>query len=401
MKTINRIIPIAMGATLILITACSKEQKDLPAASFQCPNTVGVGDTIHFQNTSEGAVTFSWDFGDGNVSTEENPSHIYTEPGVFTILLVATNENGSDEISFGILIKSWSAKASMPTPRSALCTAVIDGKIYAIGGLKNEQATLSVVEVYDPATDPWDTKTPMPTARCAIDCAVVDGKIYVFGGTATAGSSILSTVEVYDPATDTWDTKTPLPTPRSDVAAESLNGKIYIIGGSKRAGLYWEGLNTVEEYDPVTDSWTKKSNMPTRRWSLGTCVVDGQIYAIGGNYQYPYIVTAVEVYDPTTDTWSKKAPMPNARYSLATCFVNGKIFAFGGWLASGADNGDPIFDIVEAYDVSTDTWTSKPDMPSTIALLSAEVVDGKIYLIGGTSKQHTFNSLNTIYEFYP
>lgn len=69
MKTINIIIPIIMSATLLFVTACSKEQKDLPVASFKCPNTVGIGNTIYFQNTSEGANTFVWDFGDGNIST--------------------------------------------------------------------------------------------------------------------------------------------------------------------------------------------------------------------------------------------------------------------------------------------------------------------------------------------
>jgi N-acetylneuraminic acid mutarotase len=290
----------------------------------------------------------------------------------------------------------------MPTARSALGTAVLDGKIYAIGGLVNEQAVLSVVEVYDPATDTWETKTPMATARCVMDCAVVEGKIYVIGGSATAGSSILSTLEVYDPATDTWETKTPLPAPRSDAAVEAVNGKIYVIGGSKRTSTYWAGLKTVEEYDPVTDTWSTKSEMPTARWSLGTCVIDGKIYTVGGNIQYPNIASAVEVYDPAMDTWdTSKAPMPTSRYSLSTCFFNGKIYAFGGWKASGGNSGDPMYKIVEEYDVITNTWTKRTDMPQNIALFSSESLNGKIYLIGGTSKQHTFNSLNTNYEYNP
>lgn len=205
-------------------------------------------------------------------------------------------------------------KTPMPTPRSALCTSVIDGKIYTIGGLRNEEAVLSVVEVYDPLTDSWDTKTPMPTARCVMDCAVVEGKIYVIGGSDTGGPTILSTVEVYDPATDTWETKTSMPAPRGDVAVEAVNGKIYVIGGSKRTGTYWAGLKTVEEYDPATDTWTTKSEMPTARWSLGTSVIDNKIYAVGGNTQYPTIASALEVYDLATDTWdTNKTPIPTSR----------------------------------------------------------------------------------------
>jgi PKD repeat protein len=43
-----------------------------------------------------GTVTYFWDFGDGNTSTDQNPNHIYTTPGDYTIMFVVTNEIGSD-----------------------------------------------------------------------------------------------------------------------------------------------------------------------------------------------------------------------------------------------------------------------------------------------------------------
>ena len=288
-------------------------------------------------------------------------------------------------------------KAPMPTAREALCTALIDGKIYAIGGRKNESAFLSKVEVYDPATDTWDTtRTPMPTARCAMGCGIVDGKIYVIGGW---DSSSLSTVEMYDPVSDTWEKKTDMSAPRGFGAARAVNGKIYVIGGSKLNTTIWSGLNTVEEYDPATDTWTSKSDMPTRRWSPGTSVVDGKIYIIGGNVGFPSISNAVEVYDPVTDTWSEKTPMPTRRYGISTSFVNGKIFVFGGWHLCSV--GWPMYKIVEVYDVNSDTWTQRTDMPFEIGLMSAETLNGKIYLIGGTDRQHTFHSIDNTFEYDP
>jgi hypothetical protein len=46
----------------------------------------------------------------------------------------------------------------------------------------------------------------------------------------------------------------------------------------------WQGngLSVVEEYDPATDTWTKKSDMPTARFALTSSAVNGKIYAIGG-----------------------------------------------------------------------------------------------------------------------
>ncbi len=53
-------------------------------------------DTVHFNNQSDNADSYEWHFGDGNTSTEENPTHVYAEDGTYTVLLIATNECGND-----------------------------------------------------------------------------------------------------------------------------------------------------------------------------------------------------------------------------------------------------------------------------------------------------------------
>jgi hypothetical protein len=59
---------------------------------------------------------------------------------------------------------SWSIGTSMPTPRMGAFTAAVGGKVYVIGGMNNN-AALSVNEIYNPATNTWSTGAPMPTAR--------------------------------------------------------------------------------------------------------------------------------------------------------------------------------------------------------------------------------------------
>ncbi len=63
---------------------------------------------------------------------------------------------------------TWTQKADMPTARNWLSTSVVDGKVYAIGGLTVYGGTdLATVEVYDPVTDTWTPKADMPTPRNA------------------------------------------------------------------------------------------------------------------------------------------------------------------------------------------------------------------------------------------
>jgi len=61
-----------------------------PTAVFTPDNTSGcVGLTVNFNNTSTNAVSYLWDFGDGNTSTLTSPSHTYNTAGVFTTSLIA------------------------------------------------------------------------------------------------------------------------------------------------------------------------------------------------------------------------------------------------------------------------------------------------------------------------
>ncbi len=295
---------------------------------------------------------------------------------------------------------TWTQKADMPTARACSTTAV-DGKIYAIGGNRNaNSAALSTVEEYDPETNEWTTKSNMPTARIAHGACVVEGKIYVIGGGRSASGSGLSTVEEYDPVSDTWTTKSDMPTARLVLSASVVNGKIYAIGGKPVHGV--SPLSTVEEYDPATDIWTTKADMPTARFGVSTCAVNGKIYAIGGdpgNSDATYIgLPTIEEYDPVMDTWTRKSDMPTARGYFSTSAVNGKIYAIGGGLRLVRTYG---LSTVEEYDPVTDTWSTKADMPTRRFFLVSSVVNNKIYVIGGAVGPHPWPACSTVEEYDP
>ena len=58
----------------------------IPALAFDWTNDCGVL-LVEFQNSSQGATGFTWDFGDGNTSNESNPVHTYETPGTYTVTL--------------------------------------------------------------------------------------------------------------------------------------------------------------------------------------------------------------------------------------------------------------------------------------------------------------------------
>jgi len=137
---------------------------------------------------------------------------------------------------------------------------------------------LAVNEEYDPVTDQWSPKLAVPVATTGPASAVVNNKVYVIGGVT---SGFVGTNEEYNPATNGWTTKAPMPTARevAGSTAAVVNNRVYIIGG---LGVNYIILPNNEEYNPATNTWTIKAGMPTARRTHAMTAVNNKIYAIGG-----------------------------------------------------------------------------------------------------------------------
>jgi N-acetylneuraminic acid mutarotase len=225
----------------------------------------------------------------------------------------------------------------------------------------------------------WTTSlTPMPGGYGNFPMGTINGKIYAAGG--QSGSTALATLQSYDPVNNTWSTKTSMPTARLASAAVVVNGLLYVIGGctdNACGGV----VGTVEVYDPVTDSWTTKSPMPTARRGFDAGVVNGVIYAVGGLGQSCYPCGTNEAYDPATDTWTTKAPLPTPRTARIQA-VNGLLYAMGGY-----DGCCSQFATVDAYNPLTDAWSTKASLPSPRGGGGTGVINGTIYYAGGSGTE--------------
>ena len=194
---------------------------------------------------------------------------------------------------------TWTQKADMPTPRKTM-TCVVDGKIYAVGGWlnTNEQPQLETVVVYDPATDTWTKAQSMNHARCSAAIDVVNGKIYAIGGLGRSQIEsqldvYLASVEVFNPKTNQWRERIEMPAPKALHTASVIDGKIYVIGGYFAKDNEFKKLSTIAVYDPKTDRWTQEQDLPVGKWGHKTEVIDGQVYIFGGGP-----ATSVQVYNP-------------------------------------------------------------------------------------------------------
>ena len=126
-----------------------------------------------------------------------------------------------------------------------LAAAVLDGRLYALGGRidGDYSRNLSVNESYDPAADRWEKRTPLPTPRSGIAEAVLEGRIFVFGGEAPTGT--FSQVEAFDPRSNSWRGHMRMPTSRHGLGAAAVAGRIYLISGGPTPGASASDANEI------------------------------------------------------------------------------------------------------------------------------------------------------------
>lgn len=275
----------------------------------------------------------------------------------------------------------------MSTARWVFASGVVNDKIYVFGGYNG----LSSVEEYNPTTKTWTTKTPMSVGRNYPRAAVFDNKVYVIGGMSN------NTVSVYDPSNDGWQTAAAMSTSRAMPGVAVYNNMIYVFGGYHPTSV----LNSVEVYDPITNTWTIKSNnMPYVCWGMHAAAVNDKIYIIGGTNTYtgsPVVLNTVEEYDPATDSYTAKASLPISICLYGISVVNNKIYVIGGYQNDTIGSLNTVY----VYDPATDSWSTRANMPTKRCGLEAVYVNEKIYAIGGDSSRTGSTKLKIVEAYTP
>ena len=289
---------------------------------------------------------------------------------------------------------AWETLSSLPENSGGNRASAANGKIFVMSGSDNF--------VYDPKMDNWSLIQPMPTPRSFFAVAVIQNKIYTIGG--RRGHDYFSSNEVYDSSTCAWKDLSPIPANISDMDANVVNGKIYVIGGD---GYQNPLLSINLVYDIANDEWTNKTTMPYPATAYASSVVDNKIYIMGGVGYLPnrdgllrYNYT--QIYDPVTDSWSLGAPMPTPVYNSAAGATMGvmapkRVYVLGGTTGEGGAFASGV-DLTQVYDPKNNTWvlgepmapyifdySGRPMSGSRFGLTVA-VLDDQIYAIGGSNQ---------------
>ncbi|WP_455223386.1 Kelch repeat-containing protein, partial [Kaarinaea lacus] len=203
-----------------------------------------------------------------------------------------------------------------------LAVKLADGRVL-IAGISRDGGT--VAEIFDPATETWTVTGNMNQEHVHGFIQLLDnGKVMVGGGTADYGNTATG-IELYDPVTGSWTLQ---PNPpglwRYPASVRLTNGRI-LVAAESHSYLY----------DPASNSWTAAADLNVDHGGgfLLTLLDDGQVLIAGGFDNIGYYVggKAAEVYNPLTDSWTRISDMPENRANYGAALLqNGHVLLAGG-----------------------------------------------------------------------
>lgn len=336
---------------------------------------------------------------------------------VYVTLTDNTGKKWTDSLDASSLLPSdkWVTFDSLEYARRYACAEVVDSKIYVFGGCSDRLSAagtaqprpVTAVEMYDPQTKKWNTlSTKMNYPRFKAASATVNGKIYVFGG---SGNQVdITAVEEYDPATDIWRVIDSMHLTMVGASACVIDNLIYLTGGVSFNGDMERVLDTILTYDPQTGIIETNGVLSYPRELHRTVVLDRRLVVLGGlayNHEDDSYFPAETIeFFGSNEMSTGILPLDcESRFGLGAAVAKGSVFLFGGMRVAFNDGTTMVYPPIETVvSFSIDNgveWHRVADMPVGLEGVATAELDGRIYVISGSSA--SLNSTRTVYVYYP
>lgn len=278
----------------------------------------------------------------------------------------------------------WKYHPGFAFPRDHAMTVALQDRLYYMGGWNSDGDALASVNEYDPGQAGWRQSAPMPEPRLGGAVGGEGDLIFVAGGWVNSKRAdppvTTDTLFTYDVKRDQWSKGPNMPIKSGSSIGGVIGRKFYVVTGN-------DGSNPVKRFhvfDMDKRTWAELPPPPHVHESGAGAVIAGKFYVVGGNDSLARKgkTSDLDVYDPDKGDkgWETMAPMPTARWSFGTAVVQGKLYAVG-----GQDQNDKILSTVETYDPGANTWESPPglQLPSPRYYLSVVSVGSNLYAVGG------------------
>jgi hypothetical protein len=183
--------------------------------------------------------------------------------------------------------------------------------------------------------------------------------IYVFGG-RSLNDSLITDVDAYDIAGNVWSTPCSWTSATSDNTAFVADNRIFLTGGYNAD--YSTAVSDLLEFTPNGCSFTPRASMPAARGDVSSTTVGGLSFVIGGFESVTWsTVRTVQAYNATSDAWTTHPDMLLGRADAAVGDIDGQLFVLAGETYGPAVNrAVPVADVERLQPVTISIHTCSP-----------------------------------------
>ncbi|KAL3195166.1 hypothetical protein MRX96_045723 [Rhipicephalus microplus] len=255
---------------------------------------------------------------------------------------------GKSNYVFKPQLNQWLAIQPLPEPRSYHAVVYYAGCIYVFGGYSGAVASKGgqgraqrSVFKFHVREQRWDRAADMLHARACHGAVVVHEKIMVVGGKDDK-EEILNSVELYNPASDSWVPYRHLPLPLMACGVGFLGGMVYVVGGVTTKKQVFTGmtpaevLSTVHATDPNERTWVRRPSLPEPRAYCTALTIHHELWLAGGlkpaGRDPASFTNLVDVlaFDSLRGRWEFRFKLSRARHAVAAANADDRVYVIGG-----------------------------------------------------------------------
>lgn len=225
----------------------------------------------------------------------------------------------------------WQPAPSLPFPVGDAASVSFGGRVFVLGGGADGAVSGDTLVLEDGAWRKLESWS-LPAPRLYPVSAVLDGRVYVVGGLAAAGDYAHATATVWSRRLDGeegWRRHAPIPGPgRAHFALAPYRGRLYLFGGMTEADGQFVNLAGALEYDPAVEKWRALPDAPVARRAWGAAPWQGRILLLGG-YSEDFS-GQVYSFDPRTARYTLSGTLPRPVADARFVRAAGKLLTAGG-----------------------------------------------------------------------
>ncbi|XP_049523034.1 alpha-scruin [Dermacentor silvarum] len=303
--------------------------------------------------------------------------------------------------------------SSSPSKKDGRSTREENQEVSLVGKVQNSDSAVVVVlgginlqepddvsagkstYVFKPQLNQWLTFQPLPEPRHYHAVVYYAGCIYVFGGYSPADVSkgearAQRSVFKFHVREKRWDKAADMLHPRACHGAAVVHEKIMVVGGKDDKG---EILNSVELYNPASDSWVPYRSLPLPIMGCGVGYLAGLVYVVGGvttkrqvfaGMVPAEVLSTVHTTDPNERTWLRRPSLPEPRAYCTALTIHHELWLAGGLKPSGRDPAGftNVVDVL-AFDSLRGRWEFRFKLSRPRHAVAAANADDRVYVVGG------------------